>query len=109
MKPKPLILLSAFLLLPTFADALLIFIAIAAYPPQGVGHAQNEYQVYEFLQFYGVGASILSLLGLHFCSRAGFVGRHPLHIGFIVTAAFPFFIYLGYLVTGHDSFFSLNY
>jgi hypothetical protein len=86
MKQSTLILLLALLALPALVDAHMIFEAVRVYTGQTTfERAQSDMRLAYNIQYQSIGAGILSLLGLHFCSVLGFRVRHPLHIGFIVT------------------------
>jgi hypothetical protein len=93
MRRITLILLLALLALPVYLETLLILNAATALARQGAARAQSDMEVHFLVEFYGTGAAVLSLLGLHFCSRAGLAGRHPLHVGFVATTLLPFVIY----------------
>jgi hypothetical protein len=85
MKHSTSILLLALLALPAFIDARMIFEAIKVYTSEGVDRIQSDVRLAYNIQYQSIGAGILSLLGLHFCSVLGIKARHPLHIGFVVT------------------------
>jgi hypothetical protein len=86
MKRSTLILLLTLLALPALIDAYMIFEAIKVYTGQSIlGRAQSDVRLAYNVQFQTIGAAVLSLLGLHFCSILGVRARHPLHIGFVVT------------------------
>lgn len=70
MKPVPLILLALFLVLAALLDGYLISDAVSILKSQGAARAQGDFSFYYRLPFYGGGAAVLSLLGLHFCSVA---------------------------------------
>ncbi|HVU27731.1 MAG TPA: hypothetical protein VHG71_08360 [Verrucomicrobiae bacterium] len=93
MKRVPLILLSLFLILPVLLNGHLIYDAVNILKSQGAARAQGDFSFYYIVPFYGGGAAILSLLGLHFCSVAGVKGRHLLHMGFVITTLLPFAIF----------------
>ena len=80
------ILLVALLAVAALLDAYLIFEAVRVYTGQTtLGRAQSDVRLAYNVQFQSIGAAVLSLLGLHFCSVFGVRVRHPLHIGFAVT------------------------
>ncbi len=89
----PFILLALLLVLPVLLDGYLICDAITILQSQGAARAQGDFSFYYRLPYYGGGAAILSLLGLHFCSVMNFKVRHPLHVGFVITALVPFAAY----------------
>jgi len=86
MTRSTLILLFVLLAAPALLDAHMIFEAIRVYTsPTTFERAHNDMRLAYNVQFQSIGAVALSLLGLHFCSVLGVRGRHPLHVGFIVT------------------------
>ena len=94
MKRIALVLLLVLLAIPVFLEARLIHDAITTLSLQGAARAQGDMEVYFLVEFYGFGAAVLSLLGLHFCSRASISGWHPMHVSFVITTILPFVIYI---------------
>jgi hypothetical protein len=85
MKHSTLILLLTLLALPVLLDGCMVFEAVRVYSGDTLARAQSDMRLAYNVQFQSIGAAVLSLLGLHFCSILGVKARHPLHIGFIVT------------------------
>ena len=85
MKQPTLILLMALLAVPIFIDAYMILEAVRVYSGDTLARVQSDVRLAYNVQFQSIGASVLSLLGLHFCSILAVKTRHPLHVGFIVT------------------------
>lgn len=81
-----MIFLLILLAVPALIDAYMIFQAIKVYTGQTMlERAQSDIRLAYNIQFQSIGAAVLSLLGLHFCSVWGVKARHPLHIGLVVT------------------------
>lgn len=96
MKRSTLIFLLALIALPVYSDAQLIYDAVTILKSQGAARAQSDFSFYMRLPIYGTSAAVLSLLGLHFCSRLGVKDWHPIHVAFVITTLLPYVAFFAF-------------
>jgi len=85
MKRSTLVLLLSLLAIPAIIDAHMIFEAMKVYTGQPIERIQSDLRLAYNSQVQSIGASVISILGLHLCLIFGVKARHPLHIGFVTT------------------------